>query len=876
MKAPLNLSPDFERRYQIIEILGEGGMGVVYLAQDRELSRRVAIKFLSIEEDDRSQVKERFEQEARVCAAMKHPNIVPLYVFGHENRKPYLVFEYVQGQTLHERIRSKGHLSDAETLEIARGIFSGLDVAHEKGIIHRDLKPGNIILRGDDRTPMILDFGMAKSEMRGDDLRTRKGLILGTPQYMAPELIARGVVAPSIDIYSMGCTLYECLAGRPPFQEKSEYKIVKMHMKDPVPPLTEFNPKVGKDLNDLVNFCLEKEPGDRIKSAKDAMRFIAAIEEGRPPPKPRRTTRRTQGAPLPPITQPIAFVSSLSLLMSVRFLFLLQEWFTTRKFFTRGIPVLALCAGAGAGLFHLYDTHTPMLRNVRIITSSDGSIDICWNTRRSQRGIVSVQTQGDTAIPATLHEEETTGLVHQMRVESLLPGSVYEVGIQSVSGPVQWSSRLKLYRPEDVQVMYQSTSDAEITVNVDPSLKAWIVARPGTKEEKILPEARRENQIVFRVPLDWMDHLQKPYVEVVESEMLTHRLAVPELRGLIARLLDRLKRVEVRKIVRMLVDDPKFDKRMSFVPDREGHELEGATGVGVSMHDPRRPPPVYFKQLVRDHLKNEKLSTDLELFRGIAPAYFSSTKAELGVRSDLYHALLKLHEIDLVPLYQREGWTLGINEILKPVVEFSHQLDPQGAGETQGTLQSEQAFWATRDYSQEQFMLLHDWAYSEESGYRPGLPQGSQAPNLQELFIPQRKYEVSSLAGLAPGRRLLISMDLLQLCPGYHFTISFGSRDGNHLEVLLAHPGTPEWYRAMEGIRPRFGGGLADPVNKPVRRGSRIPRWGRIQARIPAEYVPRAPFGVTVSYEHIPDVPAAKLFDIARTASTRHFRISVE
>lgn len=869
MKAPLNLSEDFQKRYQIIEILGEGGMGVVYLAQDRELSRRVAIKFLSIEDDDRSQVKERFEQEARVCASMKHPHIVPLYVFGHENKKPYLVFEYVHGQTLHERIRTKGHLSDAETLEIARGIFTGLDCAHEKGIIHRDLKPGNIILRDPDRTPMILDFGMAKSEMRGDDLRTRKGLILGTPQYMAPELIARGVVAPCIDIYSVGCTLYECLAGRPPFQEKSEYKIVKMHMKDPVPPLAEFNPKAGKDLTDLVNFCLEKDPGDRIKSAQDALRFITAIEEGRPPPRPRRTTRRTQGAPLPPITQPIAFVSSVSLLVSVRFLFLLQEWFTTRKFFTRGIPVLAICAAAGAGLFHLYDSRTPMVKNVRVITSSDGAVDIFWNTRRSQRGIVSIQSMADAASPATLHEEEVAGLVHQRRIEGLAPGADYELGIQSIGGPVQWASRVKLYRPEDVQVLYQSTDDAEIILTADPAVKAWIVSRPGSKDEKIMPEARRENQIVFRVPLDWMDHLAKPVLEIEQSETLTHRITLPELRGLLARMLDRLKRLEVRKILNNLVDDPRFERKMSAY-QTSGSETGDGPRMGLGILHERRPTPNHFKQLIRDRLKQEKLSTDLELFRGISASYFSSPRTDAAARLDLYHALLKLQTVDQVALYQREGWTLMIHEIFEPVVGLKYELDPVAREGEAGTLQAEQVFWATRDY--DQFPFLDDWAYSAESGYRPGLPQASGPPRLKEIFLPQRKYKVESLPQLAPGKHLVISMDVLSLCAGHQFEITLG-RDGDHLEVVFTEPGSEGWYRAMEwtGTRP-------DPMSATVARPTekRVSRWGRILARIPAEYVPPPPFHVSVSYDHIPDILPAKLFDLQRTASSRQFRIFVE
>ncbi|HLA68271.1 MAG TPA: serine/threonine-protein kinase, partial [Bacteroidota bacterium] len=242
--------------YNIQEKLGEGGMGVVYKAQDTTLNRTVALKFLpehiSASEADTS----RFMQEAQAAAALNHPNICTIHGIEEADNKNFIVMEFVDGQMLQEK---KSSLSMKQALDIGIQIAEGLAAAHEKGIVHRDIKPENIMIRKDGRV-QIMDFGLAK--LRGASRLTKEGSTVGTAGYMSPEQVQGQETDHRSDIFSLGVLLYEMLTGQPPFKGVHEtaisYEIVNVDS----PPLSSLKPEIPAELDAIVLECLEKDPNE--------------------------------------------------------------------------------------------------------------------------------------------------------------------------------------------------------------------------------------------------------------------------------------------------------------------------------------------------------------------------------------------------------------------------------------------------------------------------------------------------------------------------------------------------------------------------------------------------------------------------------------
>src|SRR3954453_13790500 len=197
-------------RYRLDEVLGRGGMSEVWLAEDLELGRLLAIKLLAPNADNA-----RFEREARAVASLAHPNITQLYDYGEDGGRPYIVLEYVPGGTLEERLRSGSPPSDDETFGIAAGVAAGLAHAHARGIVHRDLKPANVLFDEEGR-PKLGDFGLAR-RVAGAGTLTEAGTLLGTAAYVSPEQAAAQPVGPARGVYSVGVILFRMLTGALPF-----------------------------------------------------------------------------------------------------------------------------------------------------------------------------------------------------------------------------------------------------------------------------------------------------------------------------------------------------------------------------------------------------------------------------------------------------------------------------------------------------------------------------------------------------------------------------------------------------------------------------------------------------------------------------------
>src|ERR1700674_2279236 len=274
--------------YEILSSIGAGGMGEVYRARDTRLDRVVAIKVLPTHLADRSELRERFEREARTIAGLNHPHICVLFDIGQQDGIDYLVMEYLEGETLAHRLL-KGPLPLEQVLQYAIEIADALDKAHRKGITHRDLKPGNIMLTK--TGAKLLDFGLAKlrqdvapatpySELPTvNNAITAEGTILGTLQYMAPEQVEGKEVDARTDIFAFGVVVYEMATGKKAFEGKSQASLMAKILETDPPPMISLTPMTPPALDHVVRRCLAKDPDERWQSAKDICEQLRWISD---------------------------------------------------------------------------------------------------------------------------------------------------------------------------------------------------------------------------------------------------------------------------------------------------------------------------------------------------------------------------------------------------------------------------------------------------------------------------------------------------------------------------------------------------------------------------------------------------------------------
>ncbi|MCG6961572.1 serine/threonine protein kinase, partial [bacterium BMS3Abin03] len=252
--------------YNILEKLGEGGMGEVYKAQDTKLDRFVALKFLPSQLTASESDKARFIQEAKAASSMNHPNVCTIYSIEEYNNQLFISMEYIEGKTLRDK---KDHLSEKQILEIGIQVAEGLAAAHEKGIVHRDIKPENIMIRKDG-IAQIMDFGLAKLYSSGNVSHlTKAGTTMGTMGYMSPEQIQGLDVDHRTDIFSLGVVLYELLAGEAPFKGMHATAIMYEIVNVEPPPISTIKEGIDPLLDGIILECLEKDKDERCQSAKE-------------------------------------------------------------------------------------------------------------------------------------------------------------------------------------------------------------------------------------------------------------------------------------------------------------------------------------------------------------------------------------------------------------------------------------------------------------------------------------------------------------------------------------------------------------------------------------------------------------------------------
>ena len=276
--------------YEILSAIGAGGMGEVYKARDTRLDRIVAIKVLPAHLADRAELRERFDREAKTIASLNHPHICTLYDTGHQDEIDFLVMEYLEGETLAQRLQ-KGALPIQQVLQFAIEIADALDKAHRKGFTHRDLKPGNIMLTKSGTK--LLDFGLAKLKQEASaddetlsdlptatDPRTAQGTILGTLQYMAPEQVEAKEVDARTDIFAFGAVVYEMATGRKAFEGKTAASVMAKILEVDPPAMASLQPMTPPALDRVVKTCMAKEPDERWQTAGDLCRELKWIAEG--------------------------------------------------------------------------------------------------------------------------------------------------------------------------------------------------------------------------------------------------------------------------------------------------------------------------------------------------------------------------------------------------------------------------------------------------------------------------------------------------------------------------------------------------------------------------------------------------------------------
>jgi len=255
-----------KERYEILEVLGEGGMAFVYKAMDTQLERFVAIKTLKPNYVNQETFVERFRREAKTAANLNHPNIVQIFDWGIEE-EPFFVMEYIEGNTLTSIIAKNRTISLSDVLFIGAQVASGLQAAHQKGLVHRDIKPGNIMITPDGKVK-VTDFGIVSLQNEESDI-TKTGSILGTASYISPEQAQGRPVSIESDLYSLGTVLYELIAGKPPFSGESPISTATKHLTDKPQKLSNFRKDIPKGVENAVLKLLEKTTFDRFKSAED-------------------------------------------------------------------------------------------------------------------------------------------------------------------------------------------------------------------------------------------------------------------------------------------------------------------------------------------------------------------------------------------------------------------------------------------------------------------------------------------------------------------------------------------------------------------------------------------------------------------------------
>ncbi len=277
---PVNDPRLYSNRYQVTHLIARGGMALVYQAQDILLNRAVALKILYPELSADPLFVERFRREAQAAAKLSHPSIVPVFDWGEDDGTYFIVMELIDGTSLAEVLRGSRTLTASRSAQLIAQVASALGYAHRNGVVHRDVKPGNILITSDGQVK-VTDFGIAQAVAVEDHL-AEVGSVMGTATYFSPEQAEGAAVDGRSDVYSLGVVLYEMLVGRPPFIGATPVEVSSQHVHGSVPPPSQFNDTIPRDLEAIVMEALAKSPARRYQSADELRADLLRFSEGQP------------------------------------------------------------------------------------------------------------------------------------------------------------------------------------------------------------------------------------------------------------------------------------------------------------------------------------------------------------------------------------------------------------------------------------------------------------------------------------------------------------------------------------------------------------------------------------------------------------------
>src|SRR5580765_4864594 len=267
--------------YTIESLLGRGGMGAVYLATHERLARKVALKLISPELAYDEDFRARFLRESQLAASLEHPNVIPIYDADEIDGVLFLAMRYVDGPSLQALLRTRGKLPPEETLYVTEQIGGALDAAHAAGLVHRDVKPANILISEPGKHAYLCDFGLARhTSSQG---MTRTGIFLGSSDYCAPEQIQGTPVDGRADVYSLGCVVFHCLIGQPPYRRETEFAVLNAHINDPPPAVSTLRPDLPKGIDGVIVTAMAKHRDVRFATAGELAGALGAALGGEAP-----------------------------------------------------------------------------------------------------------------------------------------------------------------------------------------------------------------------------------------------------------------------------------------------------------------------------------------------------------------------------------------------------------------------------------------------------------------------------------------------------------------------------------------------------------------------------------------------------------------
>jgi len=382
-------------RYELGGLLGRGGMADVRIGRDLRLGRTVAIKQLRADLASDPTFLERFRREAQSAASLNHPAVVAVYDTGealdrHGNPIPYIVMEYVEGQTLREVMQNGRKILPERALSITADVLSALDYSHRSGIIHRDIKPANVMLTPSGQVK-VMDFGIARAIADSSSAMTQTAAVIGTAQYLSPEQARGETVDARSDIYSTGCLLYELLTGRPPFIGDSPVSVAYQHVREEARPPSQLNPDVTSTIDHIVAKALAKRTDDRYQSSDEMRKDIERALAGHHVDAPTQATQVVGGTAIAPVVA--AAPGARRALPEDD-----QKSGGTGKWWAIGLIAVLVLAGIGFGIYQLTKSDPPPPTPQVAVTDVTGQdLEVAQRALTNDKFVIGTVTEAPSA-----------------------------------------------------------------------------------------------------------------------------------------------------------------------------------------------------------------------------------------------------------------------------------------------------------------------------------------------------------------------------------------------------------------------------------------------------------------------------------------------